>query len=163
MTVEWSPDGQQLLVDQHSENAVHRWLWLVRAADASVRSLWHDERDTRMGTHWSSAWRGTARGFCSSPTSTAGTASYSLATAGGEPKRLTDGDWSVIGESNPSPLIVSPTRRVLLGTKNGEEQRQVYRLSEDGGAVTQVTTLPGTHFPYVAPDGRGSPSSGRMM
>lgn len=153
--IEWSPDGAQLLVDQYSEDAVHRWLWLVRPSDGTVKPLWHDERETRAGALWSSAWRQDGKGVLLIADLDGRHRVFSLAQSGGQPQRLTDGDWGVVGESNPSPLAVSLKGDVfVVGTKDGEQQRHVYRLSQNGGPVTKVTSLPGTHFPYVAPDGQ---------
>src|SRR5262249_35952661 len=41
---DWSPDSQQLLIDQSSENVVHRWLTLANATDGTLRELYHDQR-----------------------------------------------------------------------------------------------------------------------
>jgi dipeptidyl-peptidase-4 len=153
---EWSPDSRQLLIDQSSENVVHRWLYLASADAASVRELYHDQRDTRTSAHWNAKWQSDGKAVLIISDLDGRHGIYSLPLAGGTPKRLTSLDWSVVGESNPSPLLVSPkTHDVLfLSTKKNEEERQVYRMPEAGGPVTQVTTLPGVHYPYLAPDGR---------
>jgi WD40 repeat protein len=49
---EWSPDGKQLLIDQSSENVVHRWLTIANAADGTLREFYHDQRETRTSAHW---------------------------------------------------------------------------------------------------------------
>ena len=153
---EWSPDSRQLLVDQSSENVVHRWLTIANAEDATLRELYHDQRDTRTSAHWNSKWQSDGKGILLISDLDGRHGIYSLPLAGGTPKRLTDPTWSVIGESNPSPLLVSASTHDVFfsSTKKNEEERQVYRIPEAGGAVTQVTTLPGVHVPYLAPDGR---------
>lgn len=153
---EWSPDSRQLLIDQSSENVVHRWLYLASADDASLRELYHDQRDTRTNAHGNSKWRSDARGVLFISERDGNHAVYALPVTGGTPTRLTSADWSVIGESNPSPLLVSSATHdvFFLSTQKNEEERHVYRMPEAGGTVTQVTTLPGVHFPYLAPDGR---------
>ena len=68
----WSPDGTQILVEQDSDDAVNRWLHLVRADDRSVKTLLQDHRNRR----WirSSRRRGAATARrSSSSTTTAGT------------------------------------------------------------------------------------------
>jgi dipeptidyl-peptidase 4 len=153
----WAPDGSRLLVDQSSENVVHRWLSLVDPRDTSIEEIWHDARPTRTSSHWSSTWRSDGRAIVFVSDKDGRHHVYSLTLGGGNsPKRLTDGGWSVIGESNPAVVTVSDKTRTLFFVSNqkGPEERQVYRVPEEGGPITQVTTLPGTHVPYVSPDGR---------
>jgi dipeptidyl-peptidase 4 len=154
---DWSPDSSQLLVDQSSENVVHRWLYLAKADDGTVSELYHDQRDTRTSAHWNSKWQSDGKGILLISDLDGRHAIYSLPlSGGGPPKRLTDIAWSVIGESNPSPLLLAAKTGdvYFLSTKKNEEERQVYRMPQGGGPVTQVTTLDGVHFPYLAPDGR---------
>jgi dipeptidyl-peptidase 4 len=81
---------------------------------------------------------------------------YSVSLAGGAPKALTAGDWSVVSPGfGGAALTVSPKTReaYFVSTKKNPAERQVYRVSEHGGAATQVTALAGTHLPMVSPDG----------
>ena len=39
-------------------------------------------------------------------------------------------------------------------TKENPYGRQIYRMSEKGGTITQVTSLPGLHRPALSPAGR---------
>lgn len=153
----WSPDSSRLLVDQSSENVVHRWLYLVNPADASVEEIWHDARPTRTSSHWVSLWRSDGRGIVFVSDKDGRHHLYSLPLgAGASPKRLTEGDWSVIGESNPAVVTLSEKTRTIFFVSNqkGPEERQVYRMPEDGGPMTAVSTLPGNYVPYVSGDGR---------
>src|SRR5262249_3328470 len=98
-TISWSPDSTRLLVDQHSENAVHRWLSVVAAADRSVREIWHDARETRTTQLWSSEWRSDGEAIIFVSDVDDRHHLYSVPAAGGKATRLTSGDWSVIGPS----------------------------------------------------------------
>ena len=74
----------------------------------------------------------------------------------GSQKTLTDGDWSVIAARfGGAPLGVSDELREIffVSTKKNPYERQIYRMSEKGGSVNQVTSLPGTHYPILSPDG----------
>jgi dipeptidyl-peptidase-4 len=154
---EWSPNGSRLLVDQSSENAVHRWMYLVDSTRLSVEEIWHDARPTRTSTHWTSAWRtdGRAIVFASDKDGRHHLYALPVPPAGGA-QQLTAGDWSVIGESAASPLVVSRAARALFFVSNqsAREERQVYRMPESGGSVVAVTNTPGIHAPYVSGDGR---------
>ena len=153
----WSPDGARLLVDQSSENAVHRWLHLVDPEQVTVEELWHDARPTRTSTHWTSLWRSDGRGVVFVSDKDGRHHLYSLAVPRtGDPQRLTQGNWSVIGESGPATVVASPTTRSLyfVSNQSSPEDRQVYRMPETGGPVAALTPAPGTHAPHVSPDGR---------
>src|SRR5262249_38065179 len=125
-------------------------------ADATLRELYHDARETRTSAHWNARWQSDGKGVLLISDLDGRHGIYQLPLAGGTPKRLTDTTWSVIGESGPSRLFVSASTHEVffVSTKKNEEERQVYRMPEAGGTMTQVTTLPGVHFPYLAPDGR---------
>jgi dipeptidyl-peptidase-4 len=153
----WSPDGSRLLVDQSSENVVHRWLYLVNPADVSVQEIWHDVRQTRTSSHWVSLWHADGRGVVFVSDKDGRHHLYSLPIGGGvSPRQLTSGNWSVIGESNPAAVTLSERTRTIFFVANqkGPQERLVYRIPEDGGPVTPVSTHPGTHMPYVSGDGR---------
>jgi dipeptidyl-peptidase 4 len=152
----WSPNGQHLLIDQNSENVVHRWIYVVSAEDATARELWHDSlqtRTTRLGT---SDWLSDSSGIVFVADLDDRHRLYSLSLAGGRPTRLTTGEWSVLGGGfGGGPLTVSVPKREIFftSTEKNPYERQVYRMSESGGRITQVTSLAGTHVPIVAPDG----------
>ena len=56
----WSPNGNQLLVDQYPQNAEDRspdgkfLLFLADPEDGSLREVWHDYRATRVSSAWNS-------------------------------------------------------------------------------------------------------------
>jgi len=79
----------------------------------------------------------------------------SVPVAGGPVTPLTDGSFDVAGERGATSLTVAPkTGQVFfVSSQKNPYEREVYRVSERGGSVTQVTSLEGVHTPVVAPDG----------
>lgn len=63
---------------------------------------------------------------------------------------LTEGDWDVEGLSS-----VDSARRLAYFTaaRPHPRERQIYRVSLDGGAITAISDTPGSHHPLFAPDG----------
>jgi dipeptidyl-peptidase-4 len=154
--IAWSPDGKRLLVDQHSENAVHRWIYLVTAADGAVREVWHDERETRTTQLWNSEWRADGNAILFISDIDDRHHLYSVPADGGTATRLTRGDWSVVSPGfGGAALHVARASGDLFFVANKKHpgERQVYRMSGSGGPMTQVTTLAGVHQPLVSPTG----------
>ncbi|MGH9334097.1 MAG: DPP IV N-terminal domain-containing protein, partial [Vicinamibacteria bacterium] len=151
----WSPDGSRLLVDQHSEDAVERWLYLVTPQDGDVRELYRERRDTRVSWHWSSVWASDGRSVLFVSDNDGRHHLYSVGLDGALPRRLTSGEWSVIGESGAAWLGINPLANEVLfvANKKNPYERHVYRMPQPGGTVREVTTLAGTHEPYLSPDG----------
>lgn len=152
----WSPDGKHLLVDQSSESVVDRWIYAVKPEDASFRQVWHDSRETRTTRLFASDWLSDSSGIVFVADLDDRHRLYSLPLGAGQPTRLTSGDWSVLGGGFAgSQLTMAPKRREIFftSTRKNPYERQVYRMAERGGAITQVTLLPGTHAPILSPDG----------
>jgi dipeptidyl-peptidase-4 len=151
----WSPDGSQLLIDQSSESAIHRWIYIVNPTDASLRELWHDSRATRTTTLWNSGWQSDGQGIFFVSDMDGRHHLYSLPLEVGSPKKLTDGDWSVVGGRGRASLgVCAKTRQIYFeSTQKSPYERQIYRMPEAGGPIVQVSTLPGLHMPFLAPDG----------
>jgi dipeptidyl-peptidase 4 len=152
----WSPSGRQLLVDQSSEDASDRWIYLITIDDMSIRQLWHDRRETRVSSNWNAEWQSDGGGVLFISDFEGRHRLYALSLAGGAPRALTPADSSVIGESGASPLLVSPATSEVyfLGTQKSPYERQVYRVAQKGGGVEQVTVSAGTYVPSLAPTGR---------
>ena len=158
----FSPDGSRLLVDQFSEEGEDRWIYIVDAEEGSVRELRHDRKarggnTTSASSLWTSVWSSDGDAVILISDIDGWFRLYSMPIAGGPTKKLTSGDWSVTGvASEGASLTVSPkTKEVFfIASKKSLYERPVYRMSEGGGVVTQVTTLPGSHLPFVSPDGK---------
>ena len=151
----WSPDGKSLYVEQDSNDAEDRWFYLVSADGRSVKPLWHDRGERRIYSFFSSRWRSDGQAILFISDADQRYRLASLPADGRPPTPLTTGDWDVVGERGAPALAGSPKTREIffVSTQKNPYERQVARMPEAGGTVTQVTTMPGVHQPFVSPDG----------
>ena len=152
---EWSPDGNRLLVDQSSEDGNDRWIYLVNAETLSVRELWYDRAERRLYPNYTSSWRSDGESIFFVADLDERYRLYELSLEGGQPKPRTGASWDVVSASGQS-VSLSPERMelVLVSNQKSPYERQVYRVPEAGGAPQQITTMAGTHEPFVSPDGK---------
>ena len=150
----WSPDGTRLLIDQSSMDARDRWISVLMPQDAAIRELWHDRRE-RNSQLPASTWQSDGKGIVLVTDTDGRHHLYALAIDGGQPRQLTSGNWSVVGESGSAFVHVAPKTRELFFVANRKNpyERHVYRMPESGGEVVQMTSLEGTHHPFPSPDG----------
>jgi len=148
--VSWSPDGRTLLVDESDLYIKDRRLLLVDAASGQARRLLNEVDSHNVTAEWWSAWAPDGRGVYFISDRDNDYHLYYQSLTGGEPKRLTTGDWAVFAAS------VSPAAHALFVVTNQArpEERQVYRLPLAGGHLERLTAAPGTHLPLISPDGR---------
>ena len=145
----WSPNGK-LLLDQESDSATDRWLHTVDPMDGRLKEIWHDHRETRVYTSIASAWHsdGERVVFLSDLGDRYGL--YLLTPGEKNPNLLTNKSFDVTG----TPLITAPANRIFFQSNEPSPyERHVFHISDEGGASTRVTTLPGQHRPYPSPDG----------
>ena len=145
----WSPNGK-LLLDQESDSATDRWLHTVDPRDGRLKEIWHDHRKTRIYTSIASAWHsdGERVVFLSDLGDRYGL--YLLTPGEETPNLLTNKSFDVTG----TPLITAPANRIFFQSNEPSPyERHVFHISDEGGASTRVTTLPGQHRPYPSPDG----------
>ena len=145
----WSPNGK-LLLDQESDSATDRWLHTVDPMDGRLKEIWHDHRETRIYTSIASAWHsdGERVVFLSDLGDRYGL--YLLTPGEETPNLLTNKSFDVTG----TPLITAPANRIFFQSNEPSPyERHVFHISDEGGASTRVTTLPGQHRPYPSPDG----------
>ena len=160
-SISWSPDGAFLLVDQTSEDADDRWIYLVRREDGSARELWHSYKPkggstTSASELWTSAWQSDGKGIVFISDVEGWHRLYALPLTEGAPRPLTEGGWDVTGAAfEGASLTRSPKTKELffVGSKKSPYERPVYRMPENGGPLVAVTSLAGTHLPFVSPDG----------
>jgi dipeptidyl-peptidase-4 len=155
----WSPkEPPRLLVDQVSEDAVGRWFWLTSPGpDAKVEKLWSDFRETRNSARLtSSLFRSDGEAVLFTADLDGRHRLHSIGIADRRVTTLTTGDGSVVATAFGGPWMEASkaSREVFfLSTQKSPYERHVYRMADTGGAVTQVTTLPGVHEPALSPDG----------
>ncbi|MGH9336342.1 MAG: DPP IV N-terminal domain-containing protein, partial [Vicinamibacteria bacterium] len=158
---EWSPDGKALLVDESSENAEDRYLYLFDLESGARREIFHSHyapngSTTSASTLWTSTFRSDGRAVLFVSDRGGRHHLWSVSIEGGEPVAVTEGEWSTVGAAyEGSGLTLAPAARkaFFLSTKKNPYERQVYEVAETGGAVSQITTLPGTHAFLPSPDG----------
>ncbi|HET8649400.1 MAG TPA: alpha/beta fold hydrolase, partial [Gemmatimonadales bacterium] len=75
---------------------------------------------------------------------------YTAAADGSDRRQLTHGTWEV----NQVDLSADRRTFILHTSKASPFERQVYRLSVDGGEMEQLTTRPGGHDAVLSPDGK---------
>lgn len=158
----FSPDASLLLIDQFSEDGEHRWISTVETGTGVVKEIRHDYKarggsTTSASSLWTSAWTSDGRNVLFLSDVEGWFHLYSMSSSGGQARRLTEGEWSIVGAGfEGAGLSVSPrTGEVFfLATKQSPYERRIYRISENGGTVSPVTRLAGTHRPFVSPDGR---------
>ncbi len=163
----WSWSGM-LLVDRESDTATDRWLHQVDPANGRLVQLWHDKRDTRVYTSIGSAWHsdGNRVVFLSDLAdryglylleSGAGTPSVEDVAAGNGvrtgnrvPRLLTNDQFDVT-----SPPVVHADSRTIFFQSNEPSpyERHVFRIPDEGGTATRISTLAGQNQPYPSPDG----------
>ena len=122
--VSFAPDGAStLLIEEHCEP------WLNLAGD------------TRFLTDNSIVWTSERTGF----------RHIYLHDSSGQPLRaLTSGEWVVTGVVD----VDEAARTVFfMATRDGVEERHLYRVSLEGGEITRLTTEPGYHSVVVSPGG----------
>ena len=145
----WSPSGT-LLLDRESDTAVDRWLHTVDPVDGRMQEIWHDHRETRVYTSIASAWHsdGERVVFLSDLGDHYGL--YLLTPGNGTPNLLTNESFDVTSK----PFVVSPASMIFFQSNEPSPyERQVFRIPDEGGTATRITTLPGQHRPYPSPDG----------
>ena len=145
----WSPSGT-LLLDRESDTAVDRWLHTVDPVDGRMQEIWHDHRETRVYTSIASAWHsdGERVVFLSDLGDRYGL--YLLTPGDGTPNLLTNESFDVTSK----PFVVSPASMIFFQSNEPSPyERQVFRIPDEGGTATRITTLPGQHRPYPSPDG----------
>ncbi len=149
----WSSRGE-LLIDRESDTAEDRWL-MVASATGAVRQAWHDRRASRIYNLVTSAWHPAGDRILFVSDLDDRYRIYSLGTAGGQPAPLTPAGADVGGPRGPvAPIARAGTQQLWFVSNEGNPaERQVYRMPLDGGPAERMTTTPGTHVPFVSPDG----------
>lgn len=171
VTFSWSPAGT-LLIDRESDDAVDRRLCLADPATATVREIWHDHRESRIYNDIAAAWYADGRSILLSadlddryrlylftphdvaggvsPATATGCVSPDVRLCAGELRPLTRGPFDVTGPGIPVP----GTGDVLyVSSEPSPYERHVWRTEATGARRTRLTTRPGTHAPFLSPDG----------
>ncbi len=148
--VNWEDDPSRLLIQVLSRDQRSLKLYQFEDADKEPRLLLEDVADTWINLHndfrkiestGEILWSSERTGF----------RHLELYDKDGKKIRdLTSGPWPVDGVEQ----VDAKRREVWFsGWMESPLERQLYRVSLDGGPITKVTTEPGTHRAVIAPDG----------
>ncbi|MDQ8162031.1 MAG: M28 family peptidase [Gemmatimonadota bacterium] len=146
----WSATGT-LLIDRESDDAIDRTIHVLTQAAPTPRVAWRDHRDTRIYNDIASAWSADGRTIVLTGDLDDRYRLYHVTPGDSTPALLTPGAQDVAGAGIPR----AATRSIdYVSSAPRPSERHVFRVSSGGGVSRQLTTMPGTHAPFVSPDGR---------
>ena len=149
-SIAWSPDGATLLVDSSDLYVKERRLLLIDSATGRPRQLLREVDPHNVSAEWWADWAPDGKGVYFISDRDNDYHLYYQALSGGEPKRLTCGDFAVF-----SAHISAAARSVFFVANPGKpEERQTFRVAFAGGETVRLSGPAGNHDPMVSPDGR---------
>lgn len=147
---EWAPDGHALAVDTSDVFVKDRHIVVVDPSTGVAREWYRERNPENVTAQWALRWAPDGRRLYFLSDRDEDYHIYQLAAPGAPPTRITRGEWAV------SEFEVSPTDASLFFVANEgrPEERHLYRVSLDGGALKRLSRRSGTHAPVISPDGR---------
>lgn len=150
VNVAWSPRGD-LLIDRESDDAILRTTYIVRRDAAAATRVWQDRRETRIYNDIASAWAADGSHLLLTGDLDDRYRIYALTPGDTTPRALTAGPHDVAGAAIPT----AATRSIVwVSSEPVPSERHVWWMRADGSAKRRLTTMAGTHQPFVSPDGR---------
>lgn len=146
----WSSVGA-LLIDRESDDAIDRTLHVVPAGTQVARRIWHDHRDSRIYNDVASAWDSDGRHILLTGDLDDRYRVYRIAPDDTTPVALTTAAFDVAGAALPNAATRSIT---WVSNEPLPSERHVWRMQRDGSRRQRLTTMAGTHVPFLSPDGR---------
>ena len=148
----WAPDNKTVLVDSSDLYVKDRRLLLVDPRSGKSSLLLEEKDPKNVTTEWWSEWAPDGRGIYFISDRDNDYHVYYEARSGGEPKRITSGDWAVFSAS------IAPAAHAIFVTANEgkSEQRQLFKVPMSGGKAQRLTTQAGTHSSEISPNGKFS-------
>ncbi len=155
LELEWSPEGERLLIMQGADVAEQRWIFVAHAATGEVEQVWQDERPRRIYPIFRALWSADGEQIFFIGDQEDHYRLYALPASGGMPQRLS-GDYDIAADWSAAWIEREPDSGdlLLVSTKYSPHERHVFRLPAGGGAAKRLTTLPGVHRPTLSPDGQ---------
>jgi len=150
VNIAWSRLGS-LLIDRESDDAIDRSLYLVEGKAATARRIWHDHRETRIYNDIASAWSVDGKRVLLTGDLDDRYRIYVLTPGDSLPRALTSADFDVSGAA----IATAATKSIdYVSNEPLPSERHLWRTDADGKQRRRLTTIAGTHRPFVAPDGR---------
>lgn len=146
----WSTTGT-LMIDRESDDAIDRTIHVLTVATPTPRRAWQDRRETRVYNDIASAWSADGQSIVLTGDLDDRYRLYRVVPGDAAPVALTSGPHDVAGAGIPRGATQSID---YVSSAPRPSERHVFRVGERGGASRQLTTMSGTHTPFVSPDGR---------
>ncbi|HYW49704.1 MAG TPA: prolyl oligopeptidase family serine peptidase [Gemmatimonadaceae bacterium] len=146
----WSPTGT-LLIDRESDDAIARDVHVVEPESLEPRRVWSDRRDTRIYNDIASTWAGDGRQLLLTGDLDDRYRIYALTPGDTALRALTSGPHDVAGAAIANAATATIT---WVSSEPLPSERHVWQMRADGTQKRRLTTIAGTHAPFVSPDGR---------
>ena len=146
----WSTTGT-LMIDRESDDAIDRTIHVLTVATPAPRLAWQDRRETRVYNDIASAWSADGQSIVLTGDLDDRYRLYRVVPGDAAPVALTSGPHDVAGAGIPRAATQSID---YVSSAPRPSERHVFRVGVRGGVSRQLTTMPGTHAPFVSPDGR---------
>ena len=146
----WSTTGT-LMIDRESDDAIDRTIHVLTVATPTPRLAWQDRRETRVYNDIASAWSADGQSIVLTGDLDDRYRLYRVVPGDAAPVVLTSGPHDVAGAGIPRAATQSID---YVRSAPRPSERHVFRVGVRGGVSRQLTTMPGTHAPFVSPDGR---------
>ncbi|MEN9592965.1 MAG: hypothetical protein RJA21_1439 [Gemmatimonadota bacterium] len=146
----WSTTGT-LMIDRESDDAIDRTIHVLTVATPTPRLAWQDRRETRVYNDIASAWSADGQSIVLTGDLDDRYRLYRVVPGDAAPVVLTSGPHDVAGAGIPRAATQSID---YVSSAPRPSERHVFRVGVRGGVSRQLTTMPGTHAPFVSPDGR---------
>ncbi len=146
----WSPSGA-LMIDRESDDAIDRSVHVVSPRGDTITRVWHDHRSTRIYNDIASTWSADGRSILLTGDLEDRYRVYAITPGDSVPRALTTGT----ADANGAAIANAATRSIFwLSNAPRPSERHLWRMRADGSRVEQLTRMPGTHTPFLSPDGR---------
>ena len=155
LDLEWSPDGEHLLIMQGADVAEQRWIFVARPDDGSIVQVWEDHRARRIYPIFRALWSADGQNIYFIGDHEDYYRLYALPAGGGEARGMS-GDYDIAGDWGAAWINLEPASGdvLLVSAEHSPHERHVHRLPASGGTSERLTRLPGIHQPTLSPDGR---------
>jgi len=150
-----SASGRQLFVNESDPYVKLHRIEMYDLASGTRETFYQEQDPRHLRPDWKAAWAPGDEGLIILTDKDGYLHLYHQKTASGEAVMLTSGNWEI------SDFAVAGTSREVYFRANKAQraERQLYRVSLDGGELTRVSgEEPGTHKVVYAPDMRSAAS-----
>jgi dipeptidyl-peptidase-4 len=145
---EWSPASRALLVDTSDLYVKDRRLLSIDTESGRFTEIYREVNPSNVTAQWSASWAPDGKGTVFVSDRDEDYHLCYLAGPGETPRRLTRGSWAV------AEFEVRPNGIFFVANAGRPEERHLFRVPLEGGEPVKLTLRPGTHTPFVSPDGR---------